>query len=132
MTPYEIYKKWDGVGLLDDIEKITDQIKLALILEESAKFLISIYMTATKKEEELIMNNFLPIIVRIFKKHKSADYIHVFQSLRIFVYENKELFLQDISGVDMELEMCKIFAETYKPPLFAKNISVLQISQIQI
>lgn len=123
---YEIYNKWDSFGLLENTERISDQIRLALILEDSAKFLLSNYAPTTKTEW-LAENCFLPVVIHIFNKYKNADYLHIFQSLRIFVCENKNLFLQEISGLDMEMEMCKIFKETYKPPFFSKGIFSLNI-----
>jgi len=109
----EITNKWVELGFL---EQLSEQLKpiVALKYELTAHCLID--------NDEYVSNTMFqsvifPIIYRIYKQGKTISNVETFvRQVYLFFVNNRELIqdLNDFPSVDMEVEMCALFAEQYK------------------
>ena len=110
----EITQKWQELGFL---EQIPENLKplVALKFELTAEFLLN---NDDYLDNTILLNLSFPIIHRIYRQGNTIPNLESFiRQLSMFIATNREI-IRDLSvspGVDMEAEMCALFAEQWKP-----------------
>lgn len=128
MSVYKIYKKWESLGVLSDLNSETDQIALALILDKAARYYISLDLPFTEVQN-ITSSIIFPTLVRVFIKHAFVDYFDVIDKLTTFIEAHLEIIeeFRNDAHVDIEGEMIALFTEEYKGGLFTKTVEMLKL-----
>ena len=109
----EITQKWQELGFL---EQMPENLKplVALKFELTAEFLLN---NDDYLDNTILLNLSFPLIHRIYRQGNTIPDLESFiRQLSMFIGTNREI-IRDLSvfpGVDMEAEMCALFAEQWE------------------
>jgi len=109
----QLIVKWERTGLLEGLPRNLKE-RVVLKYELVAQCIIgnNAYM-----EINFVSTNIFPIIRKIYVSGKEIGNVETFvREVHVFFINNREA-MQDLtafSNIDMEAEMCAIFAEQYK------------------
>lgn len=102
----EIVEKWESIGLLSDLPNEWIKQNLALTYEKISTHLLdgdTSYVTLT-----------FPIVHRICKTGLVITNIeHFLNEMNNFFQSNQHLLDGTYDSIDMEVELCRVFAEDY-------------------
>jgi PhoPQ-activated pathogenicity-related protein len=110
----ELIEKWQELGFL---EQIPENLKPIVVLKYE---LASIFLVDNDchLDNTMLLNMLFPVIYRIYRQGNTIPNVESFiRQLSMFIGTNREI-IRDLSvfpGVDMEAEMCALFAEQWKP-----------------
>jgi uncharacterized protein YqgQ len=111
----ELTIKWGNIGLLQGLPERLYPV-VVMKYELAAMYLVDLDLDM----DNWAMSSTLPLIYRVYNNGRSIGDPKVFvNGVRSFFNNNREL-IQDLSvhhNVDVEMEMCSLFIETYYPPV---------------
>lgn len=113
MTPDELYKKWNVIGLIPDNLEYGDCIELSRRLENIEKRLEN-YITSVGSVNELFPSTILPVITRMYMVEDETSEMEIFEDFEKHLCKHEDLYnaFKDEYYVDCELELVELYMKT--------------------